>query len=120
MLNLAYWSHFYQNVYEMMPEDQPPQDIIEDDMALDAYMEAYYKERTNEAAARKFKKRAGTGKLSAFDSQEVIVTRANELYEDIEYDKPREAQAIKDRTLIQKKANSRSRVGQHPTKLPRR
>lgn len=120
MLNLAYWSHFYQNIYEMMPDDQPPQDIIEDDMALDAYMEAYYKERSNDNAARRFKKRMGSGRLSAFDSQEVIVTRANELYEDIEYDKPREAQAIKDRTLIKKKANNRSRAGQMPDKLPRR
>jgi len=120
MLNLAYWSHYYQNLYEMMPEDQPPQDIIEDDVALDAYMEAYYKERHNEVAVRKSKKRSGTGKLAAFDQQEVIVTRSNELYEDIEYDTPREAQAIKDRTLIKKKASHQNRAGQLPTKLPRR
>jgi hypothetical protein len=104
MLNLAYWSHYYQNIYEMMPEDQPNENIIEDDEALDAYLNSYYKERTQDVAARKSKRKMGTGKLSAFDSQEVIVTKANELYEDIEYDKPREAQAIKDRNLIKKKA----------------
>jgi len=104
MLNLVYWSHYYQNIYEMMPEDQPSEDIIEDDEALDAYLSDYYKERTKDIAARKSKKQMGSGKLSAFDSKEVIVTKANELYEDIEYDKPREAQAIKDRNLIKKKA----------------
>jgi hypothetical protein len=88
----------------MMPEDQPNENIIEDDEALDAYLNSYYKERTQDVAARKSKRKMGTGKLSAFDSQEVIVTKANELYEDIEYDKPREAQAIKDRNLIKKKA----------------
>jgi len=103
MLNLAYWSHYYQNIYEMMPEDQPNEDIIEDDEALDAYLKDYYKERTQDVAARKSKRNMGTGKLSAFDNNEVIVTKANELYEDIEYDKPREAQAIKDRNLIKKK-----------------
>lgn len=104
MLNLAYWSHYYQNIYEMMPEDQPNEDIIEDDEALDAYLSDYYKERTKDVVARKSKRKMGTGRLSAFDSKEVIVTKANELYEDIEYDKPREAQAIKDRNLIKKKA----------------
>ena len=33
MLNLAYWSHYYQNIYEMLPDDQPSEDIIEDDEA---------------------------------------------------------------------------------------
>ena len=103
MLNLAYWSHYYQNIYEMMPEDQPNENIIEDDEALDAYLSDYYKERTQDVAARKSKRQMGRGKLSAFNSQEVIVTKANELYEDIEYDKPREAQAIKDRNLIRKR-----------------
>lgn len=103
MLNLVYWSHYYQNIYEMMPEDQPNELIIEDDEALDAYLNDYYKERTQEIASRKAKKSLGRGKLSAFDKEEVIVTKANELYEDIEYDKPRESQAIKDRNLIRKK-----------------
>jgi hypothetical protein len=101
-LNLAYWSNFYQNIYEMMPEDRPSDIIIEDDDALDAFMKRYYEERNREEAARKSKKNSG-GKLSAFDNEEVIVTRSNELYEDIEYDKPREAQKIKERVDLKKR-----------------
>lgn len=103
MLNLAYWSHYYQNIYEMLSEDQPAEDIIEDDEALDAYMKDYYNERTRDAVARKDKNRR-SGKLSAFDKEEVIVTKiASELYDDIEFDTPREAQVIKDKPLIKKR-----------------
>lgn len=119
MLNLAYWSHFYQNIYEMMPEDQPSDLIIEDDVALDAYMKDFYNERSKDAAARRDKGRR-YGKLSAFNQQEVIVTRANELYEDINYDKPREAQAIKDGVLKREQESHKSRVGMTPTNLPKK
>ena len=104
--NLAYWSNYYQNIYEMLPEDRPSDMVIEDDQALDVYMTAYYEERNREEAARKHKF-SNKGKMSAFDKEEVIVTRSNELYEDIKYDKPREAQRIKDRTDIRKKAKKR-------------
>ena len=98
MMNLAYWSNFYQNIYEMMPKDRPTDLIIEDDDALDAYMKSYYEERNREDAAERYKHQTqqSRGTLSAFDKEEVIVTRSNELYEDIKYDKPREAQRIKD------------------------
>lgn len=101
-LNLAYWSNFYQNIYEMMPEDRPSDMVIDDDDALDAYMKAFYEERTREEAARKSKHKS-SGKLQAFDSEEVIVTRSNELYEDIEYDEPREARKLKDRVDLKKR-----------------
>ena len=101
-LNLVYWSNFYSNIYEMMPEDRPSDSIIEDDESLDAYMKEYYEERSREDASRRSKK-GNRGKLSAFDKEEVIVTQSNELYQDIEYDKPREAQRIKDRTDIKKR-----------------
>ena len=107
-LNLVYWSNYYQNIYEMMPEDKPSDLIIEDDDALDAYMSSFYEERTREDAARRSKKDSG-GKLSAFDKEEVIVTQSNELYQDIKYDKPREAQRLKDRTDVKKKARRRTR-----------
>jgi hypothetical protein len=106
MLNLAYWSNFYQNIYEMLPEDRPPDLVIEDDDALDAYMQSYYNERSKEDAARRSKNK-NKGKLSAFDKEEVIVTQSNELYEDIKYDKPREAQKIKDRVDIKKRTRRR-------------
>lgn len=101
-LNLVYWSNFYSNIYEMMPEDRPSETVIEDDDALDAYMNSYYQERNKENAARRSKK-VDTGRLSAFDKEEVIVTQSNELYEDIDYDKPREAQRLKDKTDIKKR-----------------
>jgi len=104
MLNLAYWSHYYQNIYEMMPEDQPSEIVIEDDEALDAYLNDYYNERQRDAAARKSKNKHSNSKLSAFDKDEVIITKSNELYEDIEYNKPRESQVVKDRNMIRKRA----------------
>jgi hypothetical protein len=108
MLNLAYWSNFYQNVYEMMPKDRPPDNIVEDDDALDAYMKEYYEERTREDATERDKNKLGTkGKLSAFNKEEVIVTKSHELYEDIDYTKPREAQMIKDKAAIRKTARKK-------------
>jgi len=105
MLNLAYWSNFYQNIYEMMAKDRPPDTIVEDDEALDAYMKSYYEERTREDATERDKNKLGNrGKLSAFNKQEVIVTKSHELYEDIEYTKPREAQMIKDKAAVKKTA----------------
>ncbi len=106
MLNLAYWSNFYQNIYEMLPEDRPSDLVVEDDEALDAYMQSFYDERTKDDAARRSKQRT-SGKLSAFDKEEVIVTQSSELYEDIKYDKPREAQKLKERTDIKKRTRRR-------------
>lgn len=103
MLNLVFWSNYYQNIYEMMPDDRPSDSIIEDDEALDAYMSSYYEEKDKENKARSYSKKIGRGKLSAFNSEEVIVTRSNELYEDLKYDKPRESQRVKDRTHLQKR-----------------
>jgi hypothetical protein len=94
----------------MMPKDRPPDNVIEDDDALDAYMKEYYEERTREEAAERDKSRLGNkGKLSAFNKEEVIVTKAHELYEDIDYNTPREAQMIKDKAAVRKKARRRKR-----------
>lgn len=98
MTNLLYWSHFYQNIYEMV-EEQPSEDIIEDDSALDAYMENYYKELKN----RRLTSRGSGTKIDAMDNEQVIVTPAHELHKDIEYDKPREAQRLKDRKIAEVK-----------------
>ena len=104
MLNLAYWSNYYQNIYEMLSEDRPSDLVIEDDDALDAYMKAYYDDKSRDDAARR-SKASNTGRLSAFDNEEVIVTRSNELYEDIAYDQPREARRIKDRVDLKKRTS---------------
>ena len=107
-LHLAYWSNFYQNVYDMMPEDRPSDLIIEDDDSLDSYMTSYYEERTREDARRRSKSKT-KGSMSAFDKEEVIITKSNELYEDIKYSKPREAQKVKDRVDLKKRAISGNR-----------
>jgi hypothetical protein len=101
-LNLVYWSNYYQNIYEMLPEDRPSDLVIEDDDSLDAYMKTFYEERSREEAERRSKTKR-SGKLSAFDAEEVIVTRSHELYQDIEYNTPREAQKLKDRVDARKK-----------------
>lgn len=102
-LNLVYWSNYYQSIYELLPEDRPSDIVIEDDEALDAYMKSLYEERNRDAAERKSKS-VRRGKLSAFNAEEVIVTRSHELYEEIKYDTPREAQKIKDRVDLKKRS----------------
>lgn len=105
-LNLVYWSNFYDQVYSMLPEDRPSDEVINDDSLLDAFMDDYYKELSNSHAIARSNKAKTKGAMSAFDAEEVIVTQFNELYEEIEYDKPREAQRIKDRVDIKKRTVS--------------
>ena len=100
--NVLYWSHFYQGIYEMLPDDQPSEEIIEDDTALDAYMENYYKEMKKE----RFVKRSQKDGIDAMKSDQVIITPAHELHQDIEYDKPREAQRLKGKDVQEIKARS--------------
>jgi len=83
-LALAYWSHFYQSVYEMMPDDRPTDSIIEDDTALDAYMKSYMEEQNREAMSARESKQKG-GVKSAWDHGETLVMRSNPLWEDVEY-----------------------------------
>lgn len=110
MLNLVFWSNYYQGIYEMMPEDRPTDKIIEDDDALDAFMKAYHDEKEKESLARKGRKQSGgKGKMSAFNKEEVIVTKSNELYQDLKYDKPREAQRVKDRPVVSNRKKRRRR-----------
>lgn len=105
-LNLTYWSNFYDNVYSMMPDDRPSDAIIEDDKLLDTFMDEYYKELSNNASISRSNKVMNKGSMSAFNAEEVIVTQSNELYEEIEYDKPRESQRIKDRADLKKRTKS--------------
>jgi hypothetical protein len=101
MLSIMYWSDFYTSIYEMMPEDRPSESIIEDDAALDAYMEAFYAEKSREYAAR----RSGKGHkgASAFSHDEVIVTKSNPMFEDIEYTKiPKRAEKSSDTEMSEK------------------
>ncbi len=102
-LSLVYWSNFYQSVYEMFSDDRPTDDIIDNDSLLDIYMEDYYKGLEQERLVSGSKKR-GT---NAFDSDEVVVTRFNELYDKLEYDKPKEAVIDNDATDLKTKRSRR-------------
>ena len=101
-LNLVYWSNYYQNIFDMMPEDRPSEMIIDDDDTLDAYMQTFYQDRNKQDSARKHNSKR-SGKISAFDSEEVIITSSHELYQDIAYDKPDKAEKLKDRIDIRKR-----------------
>jgi len=82
---VLYWSHFYQSIYEMLPDDRPADTIIEDDEALDAYMTDWNADRNREAIASRAKKGKRYGQSTAWDHNETIVLRSNPMHEDIEY-----------------------------------
>lgn len=84
-LMLLYWSHFYQSVYEMMPDERPPDSIIEDDRALDAYMKDWHADRNRDAAASRAKSNKKFGQQSAWDYDETLVMKSNPMHQDIEY-----------------------------------
>lgn len=84
-LALAYWSYYYQSIYEMLPDERPSDGVIEDDAALDAFMKSYMEEQNREAAAAKGNKNNKSGTKSAWDHGDVIVTKSNDLYQDIDY-----------------------------------
>lgn len=103
-LALAYWSHFYQSVYDMMMDDRPPDSIIEDDAALDAYMKAYMEDQNREAQAARESKQKGKGVKSAWDHGETLVMRSNPLYQDIEYSDT--VESIKNKKITDLKAKN--------------
>jgi hypothetical protein len=85
-LALAYWSYFYQSIYDMMPDDRPSEGIIEDDPSLDAYMKSYSDEMGRQATASREKKSSGKGGMrSAWDHGETLVMKSNPLFKDIDY-----------------------------------
>ena len=85
--NLAWWAGYYDGIYQMMPEDVPDEYTIEDDEALDAYMEALHKERSKERQDAKKDKKNPFGTKSARHMKEQLIMRDNPDYLDIEYDK---------------------------------
>lgn len=85
MLNLMYWSNYYTSIYEMLSEDRPQEEIINDDTALDAYMEDYFKEQNKSDSEARMKKANKHGRISAWNHEEMIVTKANPIFEDVDY-----------------------------------
>lgn len=84
-LTLLYWSHFYQSIYEMLSSDRPPDTVIEDDQALDAYMTDWQAERNRDAVAARSQSNNKYGNNSAWDHGETLVMRSNPVHEDVEY-----------------------------------
>ena len=82
-LGLVHWSNYYQSIYDMLPEDRPDDTIINNDYELDKYMEEYFKNIEQETRINKAKNKGS----DAFDREEVIVTRFNDNYQELEYDK---------------------------------
>lgn len=121
-LNLMQWSDYYASIYEMLPDDRPPDSIIEDDMALDAYMEEYFREKNREDTARRGSGNKKFGKVkSAYEHDEVIVTKANPLYKDIEYSKvPKKTKSsestdVTERQVQERDKYSKRRKGSQPS-----
>ena len=120
-LNLMQWSDYYSSIYEMLPEDRPPDSIIENDLALDAYMEEYFDEKNREDVSRKGTGSKKFGKIkSAYDHDEVIVTKANPLHKDIEYSKipakvkKAESTEMTERQVQERDKRTKRRVGTPP------
>ena len=91
-LSLLYWSNYYQSIYEMMPDDQPPEEVIKDDQALDSFMEDYFKRRDKERKEGRVSKSSTgkRGKLSAWEKgEELIITPAHPEYMSIPYSEER-------------------------------
>jgi hypothetical protein len=84
-VTLLYWSHFYQSIYEMMPDDRPSDEIIEDDQALDAYMKDWHAERSRDATASQANNKKKYGNNSAWDHQETLIMQSNPIHGDVEY-----------------------------------
>ncbi|MBD3260377.1 MAG: hypothetical protein GF334_01645 [Candidatus Altiarchaeales archaeon] len=97
-LGLLYWSNYYQSIYEMLPDDQPDQEIIEDDEKLDKYMEDYFKQKEAERKEGKAEKRSDVSghpkgykpKLNAWErGEELIITPSHPEYQSLAYTEKR-------------------------------
>lgn len=99
-LGLLYWSNYYQSIYEMLPDEQPPPEIIEDDEQLDKYMEEYFKDKEAERKEGKARKRSDRSqqagpkgyqqKLNAWKTgDELIITPAHPDYTSLAYSRQR-------------------------------
>jgi hypothetical protein len=83
--NLLWWTGYYQSIYEMLPEDQPDDWVIQDDGELDAYMEELHKERSKDRSERKAEKKFGSSSAEKMDTR--LVMRSNPDYWNKSYDK---------------------------------
>lgn len=84
--NLSWWAGYYDGIYQMTPEDQPDDSIIENDEALDKYMEELHNERKRERQDAQRNKRNPFGAKSARNMKEQLIMRDNPNYTDYTYD----------------------------------
>jgi hypothetical protein len=83
-LHLVWWSGYYENIWSMMPDDQPDDVTIQDDELLDTYMEELYKKRSSDRTLSRSERSGGN---TAMGMKEVIVTKAHPDYHNLAYDK---------------------------------
>lgn len=83
-LNLIWWSSYYQSIYELLPEDQPEDWVIEDDELLDKHMAELHKERTKDNQSRRSERKFGTS--TAMKMKEALVFRSHPDYQRLQYD----------------------------------
>jgi hypothetical protein len=81
--NLLWWSSYYQSIYELLPDDQPDDWVVQDDEALDKYMKELHQERSNEQSSRRAEKQ---GTTSAERMAERLIMRSHPDYLKREYD----------------------------------
>jgi hypothetical protein len=84
-LNLIWWSSYYESIYQMLPDDQPDDEIIEDDAALDKYMADLHKARQQERRERQANQNYSPS--SALRMKEVLVSPGHPDYQNFEYNK---------------------------------
>jgi hypothetical protein len=81
--NLLWWTSYYQSLNEMLPEDQPDEWVIQDDEALDKYMESLHQERSKEISNRRAERSTG---ISAEKMATRLIMRSHPDYYKRQYD----------------------------------
>ena len=131
-LGLLYWSNYYQSIYDMLPDDQPSQEIIEDDEKLDKYMEEFFKQKESERNEGKAEKRSSNKgvpkgyqtKLDAWKTgQELIITPSHPDYQNLAYTEQRvkAAEGVSEVEIIAPNSRrARNRRARNRGKSPRR
>jgi hypothetical protein len=81
--NLLWWTGYYQSLNEMLPEDQPDDWVVQDDEALDKYMESLHQERSKEISNRRAERSTG---ISAEKMATRLIMRSHPDYFKRQYD----------------------------------
>ena len=58
------YARFYQQVFELLPHEQPEDKVIEDDTALDAWWQTFWAEKRRELAKAMGKKAANSAPVT--------------------------------------------------------